>query len=505
MLRALIPIHAFRFTASTTTIRTSTGGGTEWHRSRIFSSMTTTLSKAGTSRHRFMPPDSVPRLSATITITSEEGEGPVRLTEALRDQFRRTVPLLAARVPAPQITRFKTHPAIKPALLASKNLRSVEPDPASPDHSHKLLLLNTATTEDIPQSARDLFRDEQVQVVSTSLDLTWEYWMADEIIARLLPLHLTDIPASFTIIGHIAHFNLREDFLPYKYLIGQVILEKNLAIKTVVNKVDTINSQFRFFEMELLAGEPNYTVTLWQSGSRYRFDFSKVYYNPRLSTEHDELSLMIGRDEVVVDGFAGVGPFAMRAAQNRSAWVLASDLNPASVAALETNVGLNKLAGRVAVSCGDGREKIREAVLTLWQDRPFLLNPTPLLPNHFIINLPDSAISFLDAFRDLYRPLQHHPEFIHAVRSNLDKLPLLHCYCFTRQVDDPSPDICQRVSEVLKFNVLPTTVSHFQLKFIRAVAPHKDMYRITFQLPIDLLLLPDPPSPPPPPPPPSSL
>jgi hypothetical protein len=69
----------------------------------------------------------------------------------------------------------------------------------------------------------------------------------DEIIARLLPLHLTDIPASFTIIGHIAHFNLREDFLPYKYLIGQVILEvsapppqhpKEITVGTIMSIVN---------------------------------------------------------------------------------------------------------------------------------------------------------------------------------------------------------------------------------------------------------------------------
>lgn len=181
----------------------------------------------------------------------------------------------------------------------------------------------------------------------------------------------------------------------------------------------------------------------WQSGSRYRFDFSKVYYNPRLSTEHDELSEKIQKNEVVVDGFAGVGPFAMRAAMNRGAWVMASDLNPASVEALETNVRLNKLQGRVTVSCGDGRLKIREAVQLLWQHRPFSLNSsTSLLPDHFIINLPDSSISFLDAFIGLYTPLKDDPGFLDAVHAK-NRPPLLHCYCFTKQVDHPEPDICQ--------------------------------------------------------------
>ena len=36
--------------------------------------------------------------------------------------------------------------------------------------------------------------------------------------------------------------------------------QKNNGIKTVVNKLHTIDAKFRFFQMELLAGEPNYVV-----------------------------------------------------------------------------------------------------------------------------------------------------------------------------------------------------------------------------------------------------
>lgn len=31
-------------------------------------------------------------------------------------------------------------------------------------------------------------------------------------------------------------------------------------IKTVVNKLDSIDTKYRFFKMELLAGDPNYVV-----------------------------------------------------------------------------------------------------------------------------------------------------------------------------------------------------------------------------------------------------
>lgn len=38
------------------------------------------------------------------------------------------------------------------------------------------------------------------------------------------------------------------------------MVQKNKGVKTVVNKLDSIDTKFRFFKMELLAGEPNYVV-----------------------------------------------------------------------------------------------------------------------------------------------------------------------------------------------------------------------------------------------------
>ena len=46
----------------------------------------------------------------------------------------------------------------------------------------------------------------------------------DSVLRELIPDEI-DAPASFEVIGHIAHLNLRHNQLPYKHLIGRVILD----------------------------------------------------------------------------------------------------------------------------------------------------------------------------------------------------------------------------------------------------------------------------------------
>ena len=79
-----------------------------------------------------------------------------------------------------------------------------------------------------------------------------------------------------------------------------------------------------------------------QHDCRFRFDFSKVYWNSRLQTEHARLVDSFNVQDVVCDAFAGVGPFAIPAGK-KGCGVMASDLNPASAEALTENAKLNKV------------------------------------------------------------------------------------------------------------------------------------------------------------------
>ena len=49
---------------------------------------------------------------------------------------------------------------------------------------------------------------------------------------------------------------------------------------------------------------------------------------------------------------------------------------------------------------------------------------------HFVMNLPDSAIQFLDAFRGILIDDERN------VRETYrDQMPMIHCHCFTRELE----------------------------------------------------------------------
>jgi tRNA G37 N-methylase Trm5 len=82
----------------------------------------------------------------------------------------------------------------------------------------------------------------------------------DACMQRVLPDGVP-VPSSFETVGHVAHFNLRAPHLPYRRLIGQVCIDKNAAVRTVVHKTGDVGSEFRVFAMELLAGAQRQLAT----------------------------------------------------------------------------------------------------------------------------------------------------------------------------------------------------------------------------------------------------
>lgn len=141
-----------------------------------------------------------------------------------------------------------------------------------------------------------------------------------------------------------AHLNLRWKYLPYKTIIANVLLDKIPVVRTVINKIDDVgsDSEYRTFGYEFLAGDPDMKVEAKEQNCIFRFDYSKVYWNPRLNTEHQRLVDQFQPGEAVCDVMAGVGPFAIPAGK-KHVFVWANDLNPESYSSLQANITTNKV------------------------------------------------------------------------------------------------------------------------------------------------------------------
>lgn len=144
----------------------------------------------------------------------------------------------------------------------------------------------------------------------------------------------------------VAHLNVRNQYLPYKHIIAEVLLDKNPHIRTVINKTDNVGTEneFRTFTYEVLGGPDDLNVEVNEAGCTFKFDYSKVYWNSKLDTEHKRLVSLFKPGEVVADVMAGIGPFAVPAGRN-GVFVWANDKNPESFKYLEAAIKKNKVSG----------------------------------------------------------------------------------------------------------------------------------------------------------------
>ena len=144
-----------------------------------------------------------------------------------RKLFSRTVSLPALKVPSQQIgTLSKT---LKVSLLKMQKVKPVA-DLAKDDpqyRSHKLFLLNPDkfksgddfSTEDSKKLAE--FDIDVKDLTFVDMELGYENWNCAEILRAVLPEDVEGV-SSYSIIGHIAHLNLKPEVMDYKHLIGKM-------------------------------------------------------------------------------------------------------------------------------------------------------------------------------------------------------------------------------------------------------------------------------------------
>lgn len=358
---------------------------------------------------------------------------------------------------------------------------------------------------------------DQLQIIEHDIHLAYDYFNAEQILHKMLPTGV-EVPGSFETVGHIAHLNLRDEVLEYKHQIGRVLLDKNPRLRTIINKVGSIDSEFRVPQWELLAGDTGLETEVRQHGIPFKLDFGEVYWNSRLEAEHKRVIDLIKPGEILCDAMAGIGPFAVPAAK-AGMRVYANDLNPHCAHYLRINAHSNKVKhavkcynmdarafirallrpgpgpdlepdkeetadcqeeqeNSVGDSCttnaeGDGRKRkpaklvkplMKWAVKGLDDDEGE--PPAGAIFDHVTMNLPATAIEFLDVFKGGF------DKEVWGTRQ----LPTIHCYTF-KKASESFDDVIKRGEGYLGAKITDPYIHE-----VRDVAPNKIMLCLTFKL-----------------------
>lgn len=275
--------------------------------------------------------------------------------------------------------------------------------------------------------------------------------------------------SSFTKTGHIVHVNLRDHLVPYKNVIGEVLFDKVPGCRSVVNKTNSIDNTYRNFKMEVLEGDDDMLTTVKENNCTFKFDFSTVYWNSRLCTEHERIVKKLKPNDVLFDVFAGVGPFAIPLAKKKC-YVYANDLNPESFKWLERNAKANKIDEKYFKAFNkDGRDFIT---------KEFKENLPVHLKNkqnvYVTMNLPAMAVEFLDSFVGLFEDDD---------LRDFAVPPVVFVYCFAKG-EDCDAIARNLVRQNFGFDLNDRLLEVFR---VRTVSSMKEMMRVTVRLDRDVL------------------
>jgi tRNA (guanine37-N1)-methyltransferase len=256
-----------------------------------------------------------------------------------------------------------------------------------------------------------------------------------------IPSHvLAALPNSFDIIGNIAIVELADDVQAYAQDIGQAIAAVNPKLVAVYAKAGSVTGIHRTRPLRLLVGEPRTQTVHTEYGVRLVVDVAETYFSPRLGTEHDRVSALVRAGEVVVDMFAGVGPFALLAAKRQPVTVYALDVNEHAIRCLEQSLKLNRLRGEVIPLLGDSRR--------------IVLDELQRRADRIIMNLPHDAFTYLDV----------------AAAAVKAAGGTIHFYGLTSE-EVPLDLLQEQVTAELSKHRVKVTLSESRL--IRDVAPHE--------------------------------
>jgi tRNA (guanine37-N1)-methyltransferase len=212
---------------------------------------------------------------------------------------------------------------------------------------------------------------------------------------KLPPNALANLPRSYDVIGDIAILEIPNDLIEYRKIIGDSFKLLNPHYNTILVKDGPILDTFRVRNFIILNGGPSTITEHNEYGCKFRLDPLKVYFSPRLSSERQRIVSQIKKGEIIVDMFAGVGPFSIVIARTCDVKkIYGIDVNPYATTFMLQNIKINKCQHKITVILADSTK----------------ISYDYISADRVIMNLPEKS---LDALQQACQFLKPQGGFIH--------------------------------------------------------------------------------------------
>ncbi len=257
-----------------------------------------------------------------------------------------------------------------------------------------------------------------------------------------------DLSIKFEQIGEIAVTKLdpNDTNLSLRKKIGRLILDQSPKMKSVYNKIDIVNGIERIYPIEHLAGARIPRTWHQEYSVKIYVDIENAYFNPRLAEEHHRLATLISPNEVILDLFAGVGPFALHCTKEQKCKVVAVDINQIAIEALAKSMKSNRLRGEICPIVADSTQIFRK-------QKKF---------DRIILNIPNKSIIYLK----------------YAVQL-LKKGGVINMYQFVEKTKDPISAIQELLKDQLSYL---KSYKELQVKIGRDVSPSRVQMNVDLRI-----------------------
>ncbi|MHC1582340.1 MAG: class I SAM-dependent methyltransferase [Candidatus Syntropharchaeia archaeon] len=158
------------------------------------------------------------------------------------------------------------------------------------------------------------------------------------------------LPRGWQIVGDIIIIRL-DGLENKKYEIGRILLEMHPRCTTVVMNRG-IHGRHRIPDVEVIIGDKTETIHK-ENGCKFKLDVSKIMLSQGNLNERIRMS-RVGKGEVVVDMFAGIGYFSIpMAVHSKPEKIISIEENPVAFYYLKENIKLNGVEGIIHPVNGD--------------------------------------------------------------------------------------------------------------------------------------------------------